>query len=290
MFFLNKICFLLAIFFIFSNSILATADDGSGECANIAGQWNATESVTITCQAMGESETYTESGSGIVNMQQSGCDISYPMPQINVTRTGTIAGDTLSLTGLFVVFAPEVVVTKNKLTIVGNMENSYRIRLSGTGVASGSFEGVSGTCSGISTALMTRDVRDLVVSDVVVSNATPKTNESFTVNSTVRNQGNVSASSTTLRYYRSMDSQITTSDIQIATDAVVSLFPNGTSAQNSSVSIDTAGTYWLGACVDPFIGELLTTNNCSTGVQVDVAKSKSVGIIPVLNLLLKNNQ
>lgn len=256
---------------------VAWAQNGDG-CVNIAGQWDVTESVTITCQLQGESDTLTQSGSGTVTMQQSGCNISYTVPQINVIRAGTIVGDTLHLTGPFVVFQPGVVATENNLTIVGTVENGRRIPLSGTGVASGSLEGIPFTCNGTSTALMTRDVPDLVVSAVVASNATPKTNQSFTISSTVRNQGQASASSTTLRYYRSTNSQITTSDTQIASDEVVSLSPNGTSLESSSVSIGTAGTYWLGACVDPVIGESPTTNNCSPGVQVDVTDCKSVAI------------
>ena len=53
---------------------------------------------------------------------------------------------------------------------------------------------------------------DLIVSTFTVDNSSPVTGQYFTVNATVNNQGNGSSSSTTLRYYRSTDATITTSD------------------------------------------------------------------------------
>ena len=49
---------------------------------------------------------------------------------------------------------------------------------------------------------------DLVVESPSVSGSNLETGESFTLSVTVRNQGDVTAASTTLRYYRSTDSTI----------------------------------------------------------------------------------
>ena len=50
---------------------------------------------------------------------------------------------------------------------------------------------------------------DLVVDTPTVSESAPTAGASFTLNATVRNQGNGSSAFTTLRYYRSTDSTIT---------------------------------------------------------------------------------
>ena len=112
---------------------------------------------------------------------------------------------------------------------------------------------------------------DLIVQTAAVSTDTLTTGEVFTAYGTVKNQGSGSASSTTLRYYRSTNSNITSSDTQLGTDGVSALSAGATSSENASFSISTAGTYWIGSCVDSVAGESSTTNNCSAGVQVTVS-------------------
>ena len=56
-----------------------------------------------------------------------------------------------------------------------------------------------------------------------VSESAPAAATRFTLSATVRNQGNGSADSTTLRYYQSTDSTITTDDTEVGTDSVSSL-------------------------------------------------------------------
>lgn len=111
---------------------------------------------------------------------------------------------------------------------------------------------------------------DLVVEDMSVSDSNPGEGESFTASATVRNQGDAASESTTLRYYLSNDASISASDDQLSTDGVSSLSPGSTSDESDSESISTAGTYWIGACVDSVAGESNTANNCSSGVQVVV--------------------
>ena len=112
---------------------------------------------------------------------------------------------------------------------------------------------------------------DLVVESPSVSDPDLETGESFTLSVTVRNQGDGTASSTTLRYYRSTDSTISSSDAFLDTDGVSSLGSGETSAESDSMTAPiSAGTYYYGACVDSVSGESNTGNNCSAGVQVTV--------------------
>ena len=94
---------------------------------------------------------------------------------------------------------------------------------------------------------------------------------SFTLSVGVSNDGAGSAAATTLRYYRSPDATITTSDTEVGTDEVPGLAPLGTSSQSVSLTApSTAGTYYYGGCVDAVPGESDTTNNCIAH-QIDVS-------------------
>ena len=53
-----------------------------------------------------------------------------------------------------------------------------------------------------------------------ISDSSLNAGESFTFSATVRNRGLGTSTATTLRYYRSTDSTISTSDTQVGTDAV----------------------------------------------------------------------
>ena len=115
---------------------------------------------------------------------------------------------------------------------------------------------------------------DLVVGTPTVSNSTPSGGTSFTLNVTVRNSGGGSSGATTrLRYYRSTDSTITSSDTEVGTDVVGVLSASGSSTESISVTAPaTAGTYYYGACVDSVTNEASTTNNCSAAVTVTVSE------------------
>ena len=126
--------------------------------------------------------------------------------------------------------------------------------------------------SGVQVKVTASGAPDLVVQSPGVSDASLTPGQSFTVKAVVKNQGKGNAGSTTLRYYRSTDSTISTSDTQIATDNVTALSAGGTSQKSASVKAPaTPGTYYIGACVDSVSGESNTSNQCSNGVQVDVS-------------------
>ncbi len=102
------------------------------------------------------------------------------------------------------------------------------------------------------------------------------TGESFTLSTTVSNTGDGESAATTLRYYRSTDTTITTSDTQVGTDGVGALAASGSSAESIELNTpSTPGDYFYGACVDPVVGETGTNNNCSDSVPV-VVKERQI--------------
>ena len=119
---------------------------------------------------------------------------------------------------------------------------------------------------------------DLIVESPSVSDNTLTTGQSFTLSATVRNLGMGSSAETTLRYYRSSNATISTSDTEVGTDSVSGLSALGTSAESISLNApSSAGTYYYGACVESVSGESDTNNNCSDGVSVTVSSSSSGG-------------
>ena len=117
---------------------------------------------------------------------------------------------------------------------------------------------------------------DLVVDSPAVSDNTLTPGQTFAFSATVRNQGSDASAVTALRYYRSTDAAISTSDtIDGVPTAVGSLPAGGTQpAQVGLTAPATAGTYYYGACVDAVTGES-DTNNCSAGVTVTVADEET---------------
>ena len=120
---------------------------------------------------------------------------------------------------------------------------------------------------------------DLVIQTPSVSDSSPNAGGSFTLSATVRNQGNGLSASTTLRFYRSTDTTISSSDTEVGTDAVNALAAGGTSSSVLTLTApSTAGTYYYGACVDPVSGESATGNNCSDSRAVTVRSGSNLQI------------
>ena len=102
---------------------------------------------------------------------------------------------------------------------------------------------------------------------------------SFTLGINVENQGDGSSGSTTLRYYRSTDSAITSGDTEVGTDAVDGLAASGVSRETIDLTApSTPGTYYYGACVDAVSDESDTTNNCSRGIAFVVPAETSTDV------------
>ena len=114
---------------------------------------------------------------------------------------------------------------------------------------------------------------DLEVSAPSVDDSSPVEGGMFTLSATVRNAGDGESATTTLRFYRSTDGTILTSDTEVGTAAVAGLAAAGsTSASVQLTAPATAGTYDYGACVDAVADESNTANNCSSSVQVTVSE------------------
>ena len=146
------------------------------------------------------------------------------------------------------------------------------INSAGAGPASNIATGGTDTSSG-------NQAPDLVVGAPSVDDSSPTAGESFTLSATVRNQGSGPSASTTLRYYRSTDSSISSSDTAVGTDSVSGLSASGTSPESIGLTApSTAGTYYYGACVDSVSGESDTTYNCSSGVAVTVPKAVDITV------------
>ena len=112
---------------------------------------------------------------------------------------------------------------------------------------------------------------DMVVDPATASDSSPIVGQPFTVEVTVRNQGAGASAPTTLRYYRSTDSTVTSGDDEVGSVPVPGL--DASASSTASVMTDApplAGTYYYGACAAPVSHESDTTNNCSDAVAVDV--------------------
>ena len=139
----------------------------------------------------------------------------------------------------------------------------------------------SNNCSSAVTVTVGAPPPDLVVGSPSVSNSSPVTGASFTLSATVRNQGDGSSAATTLRYYRSTDATISSTDTQVGTDAVSALSASGTSDESIDLTAPSSpGTYYYGACVDDVTGESDTSNNCSSAVTI------AVGVPPAPDLVV----
>ena len=130
---------------------------------------------------------------------------------------------------------------------------------------------------------------DLVVESPETSSSYFRPGESFRLEVSVRNQGTGPAPATTLRFYQSADSTITTSDVEVGTTAMGALASGGSSGASITLTAPVApGTYDYGACVDAVGNERRTNNNCSTVVTITVRDPLDVnrdGQVTVIDLV-----
>ena len=125
--------------------------------------------------------------------------------------------------------------------------------------------------------LMDSTTSDLVVEAPRVSKYWLAPGEVFTLSVTIRNQGTVTSSGTTLRVYESFDSSITPSDSEVGAEFVGSLGPFETSEVSITLTAPASlGTSYYGACVDAIGDEIITDNNCSTSTVVTVSTTPPV--------------
>ena len=128
-------------------------------------------------------------------------------------------------------------------------------------------------CSEAVAVVVIQPLPDLAVDEPTVSDGTPMAGAFLLVTVSLGNRGDESSAATTLRYYRSTDPIVNSSD----TELEIAGF-SGLSASESLVESiytyapSTPGTYHYGACVDPVKGEPDTANNCSSTVTTVVSE------------------
>ena len=112
---------------------------------------------------------------------------------------------------------------------------------------------------------------DLVVSTPTLSLNTLAPGQSFTLTTTVRNQGTDPAPATTLRAYVSPNTNISDVDTEVGSVSIGALASGATQTVQINVEAPVAtGISYYGVCVDPASNEDNTVNNCSTGVALTV--------------------
>ena len=95
--------------------------------------------------------------------------------------------------------------------------------------------------------------------------STREPGETYWILVTVENLGTEWSTATTVRFYRSTDGTITTSDTEVGSERVGPLRPWAGSGRAIPLTAPSAaGTYYYGACVDAVAGESDLTNNCSS--------------------------
>lgn len=127
-------------------------------CANIAGRWNGSEEATFTCCVAGVCETASVTGKDVIYMRQNACNVSYSLTLQGLgtfQRTGAINGHNMQLSGKFMILQPGCSATRNTINITGTVDGS-RINWQGVGAANGRCGGVRFSCTGRSTAILTR--------------------------------------------------------------------------------------------------------------------------------------
>ena len=130
-----------------------------------------------------------------------------------------------------------------------------------------------------------RNVPDLIVDAPQVTNNYLNFGESFTLSTTVRNLGGVTASSTILRIYQSVDNVITTSDVEVGIIFVDALASLGTQEANITLTAPVSlGTYYYGVCVDAVENEDRINNNCSSAVRINVVPLPTISTSPPVDM------
>ena len=176
--------------------------------------------------------------------------------------------------------ADRAVATVEGLSLASGIQASVQAIGEGTTKVTLSANGsATGTAAVTVAAVTVRAPQpDLVVGSPSVNESAPAAGAPFTLSATVENAGEGESEVTTLRYYRSPNAPITTSDAQEGTDDVGVLSASATSEQSISLTAPSSpGVYYYGACVEAVTDESDTTNNCSASVRVTVPKPPTPG-------------
>ena len=144
-----------------------------------------------------------------------------------------------------------------------------RSNLDGTQIE-GLVTGLSGPM-GLALDIVVPDAPDLVIESPSVNPPNPAPSQSFTLSVAIHNRGKAPAPPTTVRYYLSTDSTITTDDTEVGTGTVSELAAPSTTFKLIRLTAPSSpGTYYYGACVQPVSSERDIQNNCSSASKIVV--------------------
>ena len=111
---------------------------------------------------------------------------------------------------------------------------------------------------------------DLLVATIDANPMRILSGASFTLTANVRNDGDIFSRSANLIFYRSVNSIISTSDNVLGNISISSVTADASLDFARSFTGHSAGTMYYGACVLDVIGEVVTENNCSNALAVEV--------------------
>ena len=244
--------------------------------------------IEVTAEDGTTTLTYTVTVTRLVSSlsTQASTDATLSALTLSGVDFGTFASGTISYSAQVANSVTETTVTPT----VNDTGASYVIKLGGVEDADGDISLAVGSnvitvevtaeddnTTKTYTVTVTRiSAPDLAVPFVYTFTSPFGYSPSFTLGVTVSNEGSGSSGSTTLRYYRSADSTITSGDTEVGTDAVGSLAASGRSRESIDLTAPSApGTYYYGACVDAVSDESDATNNCSGSVAFTVPAETS---------------
>jgi len=145
---LNKIlltiaCVLMkkALALLFFVLLVFTANTLYAQCMDVSGEWNYSQTGTVTSSVAGESFTEDISDSGRGTIIQNGCNATFSVDGETV-MTGTILGNRIQMTGELMEPEDGFTLIQNILTGSGTISADARnITLTASGYASGTYEG-----------------------------------------------------------------------------------------------------------------------------------------------------
>jgi len=114
---------------------------------------------------------------------------------------------------------------------------------------------------------------DLVPVHPIISNTSPDINQQITFSFNVRNIGEGNSAQTTVTYHLATSENINSNDLVLGTQNTdaITVFEGQNSHSFSFYAPEEQGIFWVGVCISPVSGELSTSNNCSTGIEIDVS-------------------
>ena len=125
---------------------------------DISGLWYFTNTGTITISGGGQSDTQDINGTGTLNINQDGQNVSWVEPSTNTLRSGTFNGTNIQVSGDFIVpLAEGVVIIENLYEAEGTIsQDGNTINLNGNGTAKFIYEGVTFSVEGNDEAVFFR--------------------------------------------------------------------------------------------------------------------------------------